>query len=118
MNKLNKILKAGVFAAFLVAVIAGPVMAADYSCITGGTGKYPNLSTSGGAGTEYPNKCVTINDGGNYITIYGKDAGACAQAGSLTSDPDACNSQDLNEIIHTIINTVIFVVGKIGRAHV
>ena len=74
MNKLNKILKAGVFAAFLAAVIAGPVMAADYSCITGGTGKYPNLSTSGGAGTEYPNKCVTINDGGNYITIYGKDA--------------------------------------------
>ena len=51
MNKLNKILKAGVFAAFLAAVIAGPVMAADYSCITGGTGKYPNLSTSGGAGT-------------------------------------------------------------------
>ena len=30
MNKLNKILKAGVFAAFLAAVIAGPVMAADY----------------------------------------------------------------------------------------
>ena len=114
MNKLNKILKAGVFAAFLAAVIAGPVMAADYSCITGGTGKYPNLSTSGGAGTEYPNKCVTINDGGNYITIYGKDAGACAQAGSLTSDPDDCNSQDLNEIIHTIINTVIFVVGMLA----
>ena len=40
--------------------------------------------------------------------------GACAKAGSLTSDPDACNSQDLNEIIHTIINTVIFVVGMLA----
>ena len=115
MNKLNKILKAGVFAAFLAIVLAGPVIAVDYSSCTGSGNKYSNIMESSAPSGDYTVKCTSFTDtDGAVHTFYGKSSGACAQAGSLTSDPDACNSRDLNEIVHTIINTVIFVVGMLA----
>lgn len=112
MNKLNKILKAGVFSAFLAVVFAGSTIAASITSCIGEGNKFSNLSSTQ---TDGYIKCGTFKDGDQgYITLYGKDSTACAQAGSLTSDPEACNSKELNETIHDIINTIIFVVGMLA----
>lgn len=115
MNKVKTILKVAVFAAFLTTVAAAPSFAAIADCVGSGR-KYPELSTV--QTTDHPIKCQVINEevGGvvTPVTLYGKNAAACAQAGSLASNPESCNGDDLNTVVQTIINTVIFVVGMLA----
>ncbi len=112
MNKLNKILKASVFAVFFTVIATAPSFAAIRDCVGSSNSRYPNLSTVKSG--DYDVKCTTVKEGTSYITIYGKSTADCAQAGSLTSNPDACDAQDLDSIVRTIINTVIFVVGMVA----
>ncbi len=117
MNKVKNILKVGVFAAFLAVVATAPAMASISSCVGQGN-KYPELSTVSDP-TNYPIKCQTINEdngagGTTQVTLYGKNMAACSQAGSLATNPEQCSGDDLNTIVRTIINTVIFVVGMLA----
>lgn len=111
--KISKILKGGVVAAFAVLLIAAPTFAGVEECI--GDGKqYPNLSTNDGGGT-FPVKCpTTITENGSTVYIYGKSSGDCASAGTLATNPDSCKSSDLNTVIKTIVNTLIFVIGIVA----
>lgn len=115
MKKMANLVRVLVLAAFATVLISGPIYAAFSDCF-GPDSKYPNLSTD--SSTEYPVRCTSIPDpddsGGRYITLYGKTSGDCAQAGVLANDPDSCNGDDLNNVIQTIINTVIFVVGMVA----
>ncbi|MDO4219769.1 MAG: pilin [Candidatus Saccharibacteria bacterium] len=113
--KANKIIKGAVASVFAALVITAGTFAAIKDCV--GSGKtYPNLSTSKTG--DYTVKCVTVKEGtgksAKNVTIYGKSSADCAQAGSLASDPDSCNGNDLNTMIRTIINGVIFVVGMVA----
>ena len=103
MKTINKIIKVAVLAIFSVVLLGGPIFAID-ECIGEGK-KYPNLSTSEGI------YCQRVKVGDEYISIYGKTSADCAQAGTLASDPDSCNGDDLNNMVKVIINTIIFVVG-------
>lgn len=106
MKTINKLIKVAVLAIFSVVLLGGPIFAIS-DCIGEGN-KYPNLSTSEGV------YCQRIKVGDEYVSIYGKTSADCAQAGTLASDPDSCNSDDLNDVIKTIINTIIFVVGMVA----
>lgn len=113
MSKFSKIMKVGIFAAFLAIVIAAPVMA-DYTDCIGPNKKYPDLSSDSNS-TEYPIRCNPVtNDSGETIYLYGKTRNACAMAGTVVTNPEACSGNDLNTIVTTIINTVIFVVGMLA----
>ena len=117
MKKTAKLVRVLVLAAFATVLISGPIYAAFSDCF-GPDSKYPNLSIDSGS-TEYPVRCQQIKDpddttGSRYITLYGKTSGDCAQAGVLANDPDSCNGDDLNNVIQTVINTVIFVVGMVA----
>ena len=114
MNKFSKIIKGGVIAAALAVIISGSAFAGIKECVGNGK-KYNNLEFStGNAPASHPVKCVRYKDGNTWGTIYGKTSADCAQAGTITSDPDACKSEDLNNIVNTIINTVIFVIGMVA----
>ncbi|MBQ9684131.1 hypothetical protein IJV57_01485 [Candidatus Saccharibacteria bacterium] len=106
MKTINKIIKVAVLAIFSVVLLGGPIFAID-ECIGEGK-KYPNLSTSEGI------YCQRIKVGDEYVSIYGKTSADCAQAGTLASDPDSCNGDDLNDMVKVIINTIIFVVGMVA----
>lgn len=111
--KISKILKGGAIAVFAAVLIAAPTFAGISDCV--GEGKqYPNLSTNDGGG-KYPVKCpTTITDNGRTVPIYGKSAGDCASAGTLATNPDSCEASDLNTVIKTIVNTLIFVIGIVA----
>ncbi len=113
--KANKIIKGAVVSVFAALVITAGTFAAIKDCV--GSGKqYENLSVT--KNNNYPVKCVTVKETTGSttknVTIYGKTSADCAQAGSLASNPDSCNGGDLNTIIRTIINAVIFVVGMVA----
>ena len=110
MKKLNKVLKIGALAAFFALVIAPMAFASVSDCV-GPSKKYPNLSTSS---TGYPVKCTPFTDGDKTVQLYGKSSADCAQAASLASDPEGCTGDDLNGIIKTIINTLIFIIGMVA----
>ena len=112
--KASKILKGAVFSAFTVLVIAGGVFAIDYSQCTGSdTAKYPGLSTS--EGDPYVVKCPPVKTEDNtYVSFYGKSSKDCASAATLASDPDGCNGSDMNGMIRTVINAIVFIVGMIA----
>jgi len=111
--KISKILKGGVVAAFAVLLVAAPTFAGIEECIGEGH-QYPNLSTDNGGGA-FPVKCPTmIKEGDRSIPIYGKTSGDCASAGTLATNPDSCESSDLNTVIKTIVNTLIFVIGIVA----
>jgi type IV secretory pathway VirB2 component (pilin) len=111
MKKLGKALKAGAIAAFAALVIAAPVFAADYSSCVGDGNKYPGLSTTE---TDGYIKCPRVKGSDGYVQFYGKSSADCAQAGTLAADPEACNGNDLNEIIQLIVNAIIFVIGIVA----
>lgn len=116
MKNISKVLKAGVIAAFATLAIAGPVFAVDYTKCTGGDDKkYPGITTET-SNTDYPVKCSAKVKGENdtYVTFYGKTLADCAQAGSLASDPETCEGNDLNEIIQMIVNAIIFIIGIVA----
>ena len=114
--KVSKILKGAVLATFGVLVIAGGVFAIDYSNCTGEGKKYPNLSTE--AGEAFPISCPSVKDSsstdGAYITFYAKSSADCASAATLASDPDGCNGSDMNQMIRTVINAIVFIVGMVA----
>ena len=111
MKKISKVLKAGILAAFVAVIIAAPSFADASACFSE-SGKYPELSLSGGTGSEYPVKCAAKYDG---QTVYGKTSAACAQLGSASINPDDCEkTEDLNEVIKRIVNTIIFVIGIVA----
>jgi hypothetical protein len=112
MKKLSKIIKGGVIAMLLAVVISAPIYATLSKCVGKGN-KYENLSLK--SDKTYAVKCTRVKDEkGKYQTLYGKSQADCAQAGTITSDPDSCKSEDLNNIVNTIINTVIFVIGMVA----
>ena len=116
MNKISKIIKGGAIAAFLAVVVTGSVFAGSINDCVGANKKYSNLTftTAGTAPNGYPVKCTRYKDGNNWGTIYGKSSADCAQAGTIASDPDSCQSSDLNNVVNTIINTVIFIIGMVA----
>ena len=119
--KISKIIKTAAASALAVVVVAAPTFAAMApNCIresaTPATKdvRYQNLADASKIGTdeEFPVKCPIKVDG---KVIYGKTAGDCAAAGSIATNPEACGDQgDLNNIVRTIINTIIFVIGIVA----
>jgi len=68
-------------------------------------------------GGDFKVKCVAklVLDGGNVPTqVYGKTQADCSKAAALAANPEGCETDDLNNIIQAIINTVIFAVGIIA----
>ena len=115
MNKFSKIIKGGAIAILLAVIVSGSAFAGSIKDCVGNGKKYSNLTfTTGNAPASHPVKCVRYKDGNTWGTIYGKTSADCAQAGTITSDPDSCKSEDLNNIVNTIINTVIFVIGMVA----
>lgn len=111
MNKVGKLMKVLVLAAFATVLLGGPIFALD-SCVGDGN-KYPNLAIDSRPDDSYV-RCQQIKYNDEYHTVYGKTSGDCAQAGVLANNPDSCNDEELNDIIKTIINTVIFAVGMVA----
>ena len=109
MKTINKLIKVAVLATFAVVLLGGPILALD-SCVGEGN-KYPNLALDASDGYVYCQR-VKVND--SYVAIYGKTSSDCAQAGTLANNPDQCNDSDLNDVIKTIINSIIFVVGMVA----
>lgn len=113
MKKLGKVLKGSVLAVFAVLVFAGGTFAAtvdDLKCI--GSGEYAGLSKNNTG--DFKIKCTTIGSGADAKPIYGKTSADCQKAAALVSNPDKCNSDDLNSVVAVIINTIIFVIGMIA----
>ena len=114
--KVNKIIKGAVLSVFCGLVVTASVFAGLSDCVGDGS-KYPNLSTDGGDG--YPVTCARVYEkdaSGNStpIVFHAKTSADCASAGTLASDPDVCNGNDLNTTIKMIINGVIFAVGMVA----
>ena len=118
--KISKIIKTAAASALAVVVVAAPTFAAMApKCIRESASptttdvRYQNLADASKIGTEeFPVKCPIKVDG---KIVYGKTAGDCAAAGSIATNPEACGDQgDLNNIVRTIINTIIFVIGIVA----
>ncbi len=112
--KASKIIKGAVLAAFGVLIIAAGAFADIASCVKENYSE--TLSTT--KSNKYPIKCVTVAESqGNgktkNVTIYGTKSSDCAQAGSIASNPDNCSS-DLNVVIRTIINAIVFAIGMVA----
>lgn len=61
--------------------------------------KYPNISTAGGNGTDFPVYCQRVNKiDDQYISLYGKTSADCTQAGRLANDPESCGDAEDEEI--------------------
>ena len=117
MSKFSKILKAGAVAALVVAVAGGSVFAKGLDDCTGSGSKYPGLSKRDTPDTTYTVKCsrvIDASDDNKSKQFYGKTASDCAQLGTLASNPETCNGNDLNSIVRLIINAVIFIIGIIA----
>lgn len=112
MNKLKKSIEVVALAIFAVLIIAAPSMAALQDCI--GEGEYADSAVQDEKSDEFPVRCSAIKDGDDVITIYGKNLAACQKVASLASNPESCNGNDLNTMIQTIINAVIFVIGMVA----
>ncbi len=108
--KAKKIVKGVVLSAFLTLIATAGAFAAIADCV--GNGEYANLSTS--EDDEFSVRCISVKDGDEYITIYGKSSADCTKASSLTTNPEGCNGNDLNTMIKTIINGIIFAVGMVA----
>ena len=114
---MKKVLKVVVLALFACLVIAGPVLTEEGLC----NGKYPNLSSGSldennqwvPPEAKYKVKCGAYKDKeGNQI--FGTTTAACAQAGAISANAEDCSEADLNNLVQTIITTIIFAVGMIA----
>ena len=85
---IKKAIKITTLSVIVAAIISAPSFAAVKNCID----KDSNLSTE--KSNETPVKCVTINENGENITIYGKSSKDCASAGAIASNPDGCGSSE------------------------
>lgn len=114
MNKISKMIKGGVLAAFFAVMMISPVFAA---CTQNDLNtNYPDLKVSNSATGDYQTKCnQKLTIGNNRYTVYGKSTTACAQLGAISANPDGwCNNTDLTTTVQGIINTVIFIVGMLA----
>ncbi len=109
MKTINKLIKVAVLSAFAVVLLGGPIFAIS-NCVGEGN-RYPNLAIGETEGYVY---CQRIKVDDSYVSIYGKSSADCAQAGTLANNPDQCNDRDLNSMIKTIINTIVFTVGMVA----
>lgn len=120
MNKISKILKGSVIAVFAALIIAAPTFATIESCFQENqtNDAYPNLKRSASEPTSTDGKkwvkCTPITENGKKIQMWGRTSGDCMQLSSIASNPESCESKDLNSIITTIINAVIFVIGMVA----
>jgi len=107
MKKINNILKGGILAVFAVLVIAAPTFAAVD--ISNCKDKFPNLTSSDKSSKEFPVKCANTG-------LYGKSTKDCAEAATLSGSSNPCEDadNDLNSIVRTIIDTLIFVIGMVA----
>ena len=112
MNKLKKSIEIVALAIFAVLIIAAPSMAAISECI--GEGEYADSAVQDEKSDDFPVRCSTIKDGDEVITVYGKNLAACQKVASLASNPESCKGNDLNTMVQTIINAVIFVIGMVA----
>lgn len=114
--KAKKILKGAVLSVFAALVITSGVFAVDYSECTGEAGKkFPNITVAEGSTESFPVKCTAVKGADNsYVTFYAKTSADCASASTLVGNPDGCNGSDMNEMIRTVINAIVFIVGMIA----
>jgi len=124
---IKNIVKAGLVAIFATVLIASPTFAAGCSGIKGGVVEsYPDLSFQttkpSKAPAGFPTYCQrarVTDDSGESMTvyIYAKTQSACAQAGIATADSNLCSAEGsitLNEIVSTVISTIIYIIGIIA----
>ena len=115
MNKISKVLKAGVIAIAATVVLSGSVFADNLSNCSGDNTRYPNIHA--GQDSNFPVKCgtpVKLDGDTTFTQFYGKTQADCAQVSTLLSNSDPCGANDINSIIQTIINTIIFVIGIVA----
>ncbi|MCL1839674.1 pilin [Candidatus Saccharibacteria bacterium] len=121
MSKIKNIVRGGVLALGMAVFVAMPAFAA--ACVTGAqTGDYAGVYIGNSSDGEtppdarFPRKCGAskIKISATSYDMWGKTSADCTKAASLASNPDGCETANLNSIIQTIINTVIFVVGIIA----
>ena len=110
MKAINKIAKMAVLSVFGAIMLGSPLFAIE-NCIGNANSKYPNLSMDSSQGVFCQRANIGSDDNPNYVSIYGKSSADCAQAAALLSNPDECKGDDLNGLIKTIINTIVFAVG-------
>jgi len=123
---MKKLLKAGMIAVLAGLIVAGSAFAGgDTGCDWDTQTTYPTLKFVKEGGEDpagYPANCGTsvlksMVDGttGTY-KVWGKTASACASAGVATSDSSICSEKHLtlNNIVQTIINTIVYVIGIIA----
>ena len=125
--KIGKVLKAAVLSSAAVAIVSAGAFAALTDCIqtskaAAEKSRYPGLIMKT-VGTKLTSeeakvwtvKCTSnVKDGANRYNIWGKTQSDCSQAGSIISNSGNCDSAELNVVVNTIINTIIFVIGMIS----
>lgn len=115
--KVSKMVKGAVVATFAVLVIAGGAFAHNWGNCIGDGHQYPNISESPDG---YPVKCPPVKDPTTdpsepaYVTFYAKSSQDCAAVSTFTSNPDGCTGNDLNTMIRTVINAIVFIVGMVA----
>ena len=116
MKSIKNIVRGGVLAVGAAVLCVMPVFAEE--CPVGGQkGDYAGIwiSVTGEGPETHPVKCagtITLTTG--VHSMYGKTSADCAKAASLAANPDGCDSRNLNSVVQTIVNTIIFAVGIIA----
>lgn len=124
---MKKLLKAGMIAVLAGLIVAGSAFAGgDAGCDWDTQTTYPTLKFVKEGGSEdvtgYPANCGTsvlksmVDGTTSTYKVWGKTASACASAGVATSDSSICSERHLtlNNIVQTIINTIVYVIGIIA----
>ena len=114
--KVSKTIKGALIAVFGVLILAGGAYANIYENCVGDGKKYPNLALS--SDEKHSIACPAVKDStsddGAYITFYAHNSADCAAAATLASDPDGCKGSDMNGMIRTVINAIVFIVGMVA----
>ena len=119
MKSMKKIVRGGILAIGVAVLSVAPVFAAD-DCTGPLTGDYTGVHVGGDTAPVVDQKtfikCAATLPDANGVpqTMWGRDSAACAKAASLAANPDGCNSRNLNNVVQTIVNTIIFAVGIIA----
>ena len=104
--KLGKFAKKAIFTLAIVFslgfIVAGNTFAANDLC--------KNISESKGSGKV---DCGPVGEGGNHL--YATNMSWCAQAANYATNKDACSQgRDVNTIVRTIINVIVYIVGLLA----
>ena len=84
--------------------VAGDTFAANELC--------ENVHLGSPSG-KYKADCGPVGEGGKHVSAT--NMSWCAQASNFATNPDACNKgRDVNTIVRTIIQVVIYVVGLLA----